>query len=34
MNSTEMIYFKVDPLLAPLHSDPRYQNLLRRMKLT
>lgn len=33
-HSTEMIYFKVDPLLAPLHSDPRYQNLLRRMKLT
>src|SRR6266542_2294013 len=33
-HSTEMTYFKVDPLLAPLHSDPRYQNLLRRMKLT
>ena len=32
--STEMIYFKVEPLLAPLHSDPRYQNLLSRMRLS
>jgi tetratricopeptide (TPR) repeat protein len=32
-HSTEMIYFKVEPLLAPIRSDPRYQNLLRRMKL-
>ena len=31
--STEMIYFKVEPLLAPLRSDPRYQGLLRRMGL-
>jgi DNA-binding winged helix-turn-helix (wHTH) protein/TolB-like protein/Flp pilus assembly protein TadD len=33
-HSTEMIYFKVEPLLAPLRSDPRYQDLLRRMKLS
>jgi Flp pilus assembly protein TadD len=32
-HSTEMIYFKVDPLLEPLHSDSRYQNILQRMKL-
>jgi TolB-like protein/Flp pilus assembly protein TadD len=32
-HSTEMIYFKVDPLLAPLRSDSRYQELLRRMRL-
>jgi tetratricopeptide (TPR) repeat protein len=31
--STEMIYFKVEPMLAPLRSDPRYENLLRRMRL-
>ncbi|MEP6922088.1 MAG: tetratricopeptide repeat protein [bacterium] len=33
-HSTEMIYFKVEPMLAPLRSDARYQDLLRRMKLT
>jgi DNA-binding winged helix-turn-helix (wHTH) protein/TolB-like protein/Flp pilus assembly protein TadD len=33
-HSTEMIYFKVEPLLAPLRSDSRYQDLLRRMKLS
>lgn len=31
--SSDMIYFKVEPMLAPLRSDPRYQNLLRRMRL-
>jgi TolB-like protein/Flp pilus assembly protein TadD len=33
-HSTEMIYFKVEPMLAPLRSDSRYQNLLQRMKLS
>ena len=33
-HSTEMIYFKVEPMLAPLRSDLRYQDLLRRMKLS
>jgi DNA-binding winged helix-turn-helix (wHTH) protein/TolB-like protein/Flp pilus assembly protein TadD len=33
-HSTEMIYFKVEPLLAPLRSDARYLDLLRRMKLS
>jgi TolB-like protein/DNA-binding winged helix-turn-helix (wHTH) protein/Flp pilus assembly protein TadD len=33
-HSTEMIYFKVEPMLAPLRSDSRYQDLLRRMKLS
>ena len=32
-HSTEMIYFKVDPMLTPLRTDPRYENLLRRMRL-
>ncbi|MDQ2746048.1 MAG: tetratricopeptide repeat protein [Acidobacteriota bacterium] len=32
-HSTEMIYFKVEPILSPLRSDPRYQNILLRMKL-
>ncbi len=33
-HSTEMIYFKVDPMFAPLGSDPRYESLLRRMHLS
>jgi len=32
-HSTEMIYFKVEPMLAPLRQLPPYQNLLRRMGL-
>ncbi len=32
-HSTEMIYFKVEPLLSSLRSDARYQNILARMKL-
>ena len=32
-HSTEMIYFKVDPLLESLRSDSRYQNIVLRMKL-
>jgi DNA-binding winged helix-turn-helix (wHTH) protein/TolB-like protein/Flp pilus assembly protein TadD len=32
-HSTEMIYFKVDPMLEPLRSDPRYQVILQRMRL-
>lgn len=32
-HSSEMIYFKVEPMLAPLRSDPRYQDILRRMRL-
>lgn len=32
-HSTEMIYFKVEPMLSSLRSDPRYQNILVRMKL-
>ncbi len=32
-HSTEMIYFKVDPLLSALRPDSRYQDLLRRMRL-
>ena len=32
-HSTEMIYFKVEPMLSSLRSDPRYQNMLIRMKL-
>ncbi|MEP6925783.1 MAG: tetratricopeptide repeat protein, partial [Pyrinomonadaceae bacterium] len=31
-HSTEMIYFKVEPMLASLRSDPRYQNMLVRMR--
>ncbi|MBA4124060.1 MAG: hypothetical protein H0X72_16580 [Acidobacteria bacterium] len=31
-HSTEMIYFKVEPMLTSLRSDPRYQNILVRMK--
>ncbi len=33
-HSTEMIYFKVEPMLSSLRSDPRYQNMLVRMRLT
>ncbi|MEP6903400.1 MAG: tetratricopeptide repeat protein [Actinomycetota bacterium] len=33
-HSTEMIYFKIEPMLSSLRSDPRYQNILLRMKLT
>ncbi|HEX9426040.1 MAG TPA: tetratricopeptide repeat protein [Pyrinomonadaceae bacterium] len=33
-HSTEMIYFKVDPVLSGLRTDPRYQDLLRRMRLS
>ena len=33
-HSTEMIYFKIEPLLAPLRSDRRYQNILHRMRLS
>jgi hypothetical protein len=29
-----MIYFKIEPMLAPQRSDPRYQDVLRRMRLT
>jgi Flp pilus assembly protein TadD len=32
-HSTEMIYFKVEPMLASLRSDPRYQVILRHMQL-
>ncbi len=32
--SSEMIYFKVEPMLAPLRSDPRYQDILRHMRLS
>lgn len=32
-HSTEMIYFKVEPMLSSLRSDPRYQDILVRMKL-
>jgi TolB-like protein/Flp pilus assembly protein TadD len=32
-HSSEMIYFKVEPMLAPLRSDARYHDLRRRMRL-
>ncbi len=32
-HSSEMIYFKIEPMLAPLRSDSRYQDILRRMGL-
>ena len=32
-HSTEMIYFKVEPMLSSLRPDPRYQNILVRMNL-
>ncbi|MEP6703856.1 MAG: tetratricopeptide repeat protein [Acidobacteriota bacterium] len=32
-HSTEMIYFKVEPMFTPLRTDPRYQNLVLRMNL-
>ena len=28
-----MVLLKIDPWLVPLHSDPRFQQLLQRMKL-
>jgi adenylate cyclase len=30
---TQVIWLNVDPLCAPLHSDPRFTSLLRRMNL-
>ncbi len=30
---TDLLYLNVDPLLRPLHSDPRFQNLLGRMNI-